>query len=238
MVTVNIDMATSPSTNGALGAGWKGVGSLTIQNGVTVVLLAAISATGTARPVWRRSRDPALPGTVDDFYAGYSGSGTLSITNGGSVSSRDGYIGYASGSTGAVTVDGTARPGPLTASMSAIVAAGRSPSPMAAASRSPPKPMSATGGFHRGDPVRRNGGTLTTFSLLASPAQLAGTGTINTCGLVSDVNLTFDASHNLQQTLMLQQSGQNITVNLDMSGGVPAAITAAFSAQAGTAAVP
>ena len=34
-----------------------------------------------------------------------------------------------------------------------------------------------------------NGGTLTTQTLLASPAQLAGTGTINTNGLVSDIDL-------------------------------------------------
>ena len=41
------------------------------------------------------------------LYVGYSGSGTLNITDGGAVSSTYGYIGYNSGSTGAVTVDGT-----------------------------------------------------------------------------------------------------------------------------------
>ena len=67
-----------------------------------------------------------------------------------------------------------------------------------------------------------NGGTLTTQTLLASPAQLAGTGTINTNGLVSDIDLRFDSAHGLKQTLVFQQSGQNVTVNVDMTGGAGA----------------
>jgi len=34
-VTVNLDLSTA-ANNGSLGAGWKGAGSLTIQDGVTV----------------------------------------------------------------------------------------------------------------------------------------------------------------------------------------------------------
>ena len=40
------------------------------------------------------------------LYAGYSGTGTLTIQNGGAVSNTIGYIGVNSGSTGTVTVDG------------------------------------------------------------------------------------------------------------------------------------
>ena len=58
------------------------------------------------------------------------------------------------------------------------------------------------------------GGTLTTQSLYASPAQLMGTGTINTRGLVSDVNLVFDSTHGLKQTVT---GFGNVAVNLDMS---------------------
>ena len=43
----------------------------------------------------------------NSLYVGNSGSGVLNITNGGAVSSDWGYIGYSSGSTGVVTVDGT-----------------------------------------------------------------------------------------------------------------------------------
>ena len=47
-------------------------------------------------------------GYYDGLYVGRSGQGTLNITNGGSVSCNDdGYIGYDSGSTGEVSVDGT-----------------------------------------------------------------------------------------------------------------------------------
>jgi T5SS/PEP-CTERM-associated repeat protein len=53
-----------------------------------------------------------------------------------------------------------------------------------------------------------NGGTLTTGALLASTSQLAGHGTIITSGLVSDIDLTFDASHVLEQVVPLQQPGQ------------------------------
>ena len=62
-----------------------------------------------------------------------------------------------------------------------------------------------------------NGGTLTTQSLLASPTQLTGTGTINTCGLVSNVNLKLDLAHGLMQTFLFHQSGQNVTVDLAMA---------------------
>ena len=61
-----------------------------------------------------------------------------------------------------------------------------------------------------------NGGTLTTIALLASPSQLSGVGTINTQGLVSDVDLKFDSTHGLTQTLALQQSGQNISLTVSL----------------------
>jgi len=52
-----------------------------------------------------------------------------------------------------------------------------------------------------------NGGTLTTGSLAASPSQLTGTGTINTRGLVSDLDLVFDSSASLNQTITFNNSG-------------------------------
>ena len=63
-----------------------------------------------------------------------------------------------------------------------------------------------------------SGGTLTTQSLYASPTQLTGTGTVNTRGLVSDVDLVFDSTHGLTSNDYAQRlSGQNVAVNLDMS---------------------
>ena len=61
------------------------------------------------------------------------------------------------------------------------------------------------------------GGTLTTQVLYAGRDQLAGSGTINTNDLCSDVDLVFDATHGLIQTLVLSNQGnQSIVVNLDM----------------------
>ena len=101
------------------------------------------------------------------LYIGYSGTGTLNITNGGAVTATGTtYVGYTTGSTGMINF--------------------------------------GTGG-----------GTLTTQGLLAATTQLTGTGTINTRGLVGDVNLVFDSGPST--TTILNQSGQNVTVNLDMS---------------------
>ena len=69
------------------------------------------------------------------------------------------------------------------------------------------------------------GGTLTTQCLYASPAQLTGTGTINANGLVSNVNLVFDSTHGLSQTVT---GLGNVTLNLDMTNGV-GAIGAGYS---------
>ena len=63
------------------------------------------------------------------------------------------------------------------------------------------------------------GGTLTTRSLRASPADLTGTGTVHTRGLVSDVDLVFDAAHGGDHTFMLNdQPGRNIAIQFDISG--------------------
>ena len=83
--------------------------------------------------------------------------------------------------------------------------------------------VTATGstyvGFNAGasGEIHFSGGTLTTQSLLASPTQLTGTGTINTHGLVSDIDLVFDVAHGLSQTFTINQSGENVTLNLDLA---------------------
>ena len=65
-----------------------------------------------------------------------------------------------------------------------------------------------------------NGGTLTTTCLGASPAQLAGTGTVNAQGLVSDINLVFDSTHGLKQRITFDSMpNQDVAVNLDLTSG-------------------
>src|SRR5690606_20453071 len=67
-----------------------------------------------------------------------------------------------------------------------------------------------------------NSGTLITRQLLAGIADLTGHGTINTGGLVSDIDLTFDATHGAQQQLILNSlPGQDIVINLDQKQNTP-----------------
>jgi T5SS/PEP-CTERM-associated repeat protein len=106
-VTVHLDMTGASGTVGALGAGYQGAGTLTIQGGVTVPSnggflgyksgatgLATITGTGST---WASS---------GSLTVGQSGTGTLAITNGGKVSDTYGYLGYSGGAMGTGMVDG------------------------------------------------------------------------------------------------------------------------------------
>ena len=142
-VAVNLDMS-SVADNGDLGAGYQGAGSLTIQDGVAVASANGFlgylpGSTGTATV----SGAGSAWTTSNSLYVGYSGSGNLSIANGGNVNNTyyfsGSYIGYSSGSSGTVTVDGAARRGlalaaTITVSTSATRATESSRSPMAATS--------------------------------------------------------------------------------------------------------
>lgn len=60
-------------------------------------------------------------------------------------------------------------------------------------------------------------GILTTNTIFTGLDNLYGSGTINTKGLLSDLNLVFDSPDDLNQTLIINKhAGQNITVNLEV----------------------
>ncbi len=278
-ITVNLDMAVDPGSNGDLGAGWQGNGSLTIRDGITVQSnngfigsLPGSTGVGAIRgfgSTWANSSHvhvgrygngtlnvsdgatvndgighigefSGATGTVtvdgsdstwtniDSLYVGENGSGTLNITGGSTVRNNTryivpgltgyyaGFIGWASGSTGEVTVSastwdnggdlyiGREGSGVLNISNNGIVMVGRITYVGYSAE--------STG------TIAFDNGTLTTRSLRASPANLTGNGTINTRGLLSDVDLVFDANHGLKQTLSFAgPSNSDIAVHLDMS---------------------
>ncbi|CUU19012.1 Bll7882 protein CDS [Bradyrhizobium sp.] len=107
--TATIDGAGSAWTASNLFAvGYYGTGTLTIQNGGTVsntnigLIGSNTGSTGTVTvdgvgSSWTNS---------GDLSVGNSGTGTLTIRNGGTVSSVTGVLGHNVGSTGTVTVDG------------------------------------------------------------------------------------------------------------------------------------
>ena len=104
-VTMNLDMSDRVDF---LGAGYKGSGSLTIQNGAKVY-----SVYGYIGYEYGSTGEATVDGigstwTNGDYYlyVGGSGDGTLAITNGGTVNSVYCRIGNGSASTSAMTVDG------------------------------------------------------------------------------------------------------------------------------------
>ena len=220
-VSINLNMASGPSVNGALGAGYNSTGSLLIQNGVTVTsnygyLGYHSTSTGTATvdgagSKWTNS---------GVLHVGYDGNGVLNISNGGIVTNSSSYLGWHSESIGTVTVDGSGSKwinsgsldvgvngnGTLNISNGGSVSAG--------GDTNVGHYKGSTGTINFG----KNGGTITTRSLAASPSQLTGAGTINASGLVGDIDLVFDATHGLKQTINLNSMpGQNIILNLDLA---------------------
>ncbi len=149
-------------------------------------------------------------------YVGYNGSGVLHITNGGTVNNSAGYLGYNTGSTGAVTVDGS---GSLwTNSSSLTIGRNGNGSLNITNGGAVSVTSSTTVGVGRGTiNFGSNGGTLTTSTFYGSPSQMTGTGTINASGLVSDVNLVFNAAHPTTQTV----TANGITFNLNQSSSNP-----------------
>ena len=144
--------------------------------------------------------------------------GTLDITGGGAVSNAAGYINSDSGSAATLTVSG---PG-STWTSSGRVEIGRFYSGILNIDNGGLAQVSGDTFVGRnsgpGGAVNFDNGTLTTGGLNAVLTDLNGTGTINTSGLVTDMDLVFDTARGLTQTFKLNDPGQDITINLDVDG--------------------
>ena len=114
---LKVDSAGLALYNNYLYVGNSGSGMLSITNGGLVISSDACigcysGSSGTVTVDGSGSRwttGPLYVGGGDSSYYYGGGSGTLSVTNGGNVSSWNACIGYADGSTGAATVDAPAR---------------------------------------------------------------------------------------------------------------------------------
>jgi T5SS/PEP-CTERM-associated repeat protein len=155
------------------------------------------------------------------LMVGHFGVGVLDIASGGFVSNAQGFIGDYAGSSGAVTVTGadstwtnfnTLYVGRLGAGALTIADGG-----LVEAHR-----LTYVACYPGSNgTVSFDNGVLNTVGFLGDVTDLSGTGTINTNGMVSNVDLVFDATHGLSQTLTLNGPGQNITVNIDIDGAGP-----------------
>jgi T5SS/PEP-CTERM-associated repeat protein len=160
--------------------------------------------------------------TGDWLYVGYNGTGTLNIADGGAVSSQWGAIACWHDSVGSVTVNGSGSTwtnskdlslGYLGGNGTLNIGGDASVVVVGGVFVGPGYQSPATGtiSFDAG------GGTLTAGALCASPSQLVGTGKIIAHGLVSDVDLRFDASNDLIQTRKFNELGQDISLELDLA---------------------
>jgi fibronectin-binding autotransporter adhesin len=142
---------------------------------------------------------------------GRSGNGILNVLNGGTVSnSYDGYIGYNTGSSGTVTVDGAGS----TWTNSSDLYVGNTGSGTLNILNGGAVAVTKTTYVRAADKINfgTNGGTLTTKTLFASPSQLTGIGTIASKGVVSDVDLVFATGGSISYTF-----GAGGTATVDMS---------------------
>jgi fibronectin-binding autotransporter adhesin len=96
---VNVAVGNNGSRRGELVVS----GGSKLTNAGLVSLADDAGDTGTATV----SGPDSLWSNTGDFYAGYTGSGTLNIQSGGKVTSARGFLGYNAAATGAATVTGT-----------------------------------------------------------------------------------------------------------------------------------
>ncbi len=221
---INFDNGTL-DTEGFLGsmANLRGVGTMNATGLVSNIDLV-FDATRGERQTFTfngSGRDITVNLDADDdapMGAGYSGAGSLSISDGFRLDSGNGYLGYLSGSTGAATVSGAGTrwnidsdlhvgyygDGVLNIADGATVAVGSTYLARYAGS---------TGA------IVLDNGTLTTDGLIGALDDISGVGVINARGLVSDSALVFAAARGSVQTFTLNGDGRNITVNLNVSEG-------------------
>jgi len=153
-----------------------------------------------------------------NLEVGNYGDGTLNVTDGGMVSNTYGYIGVESGSTGEVTVTGA---GSRWNNSSHLLVGKNGHGTLNITDGGTVQVEWDTRVAWQPDSVGtirlESGGTLDTGSLLSSFDNLKGEGTINTHGLVSDVELVFNSQESLDQTWADIGDDENITLHLNLT---------------------
>ena len=212
------------SANDNLQVGYQGDAEVSVLNGGRIITRPTIMNHATATvdgsgSNWTVTGNLVVEERVEDDSSG----ATLDITDEGTVT-VDGTttIGYQYARLGIVSVDGTGST--LTTASLVLGDQGAgvlslSNGGQAVVAGTTTISLDYTGGG--GGLVSLDGGMLTTGGLQCTTSELTGTGTINTTGLVSDIDLTFDSTHGLTQTLNLTGTDQDITINLNVDGTGP-----------------
>ncbi len=182
---------------GSLGVGYGGSGKLTVEAGGAFTgdgyLYLGYSAGSDAEVLVTGNGSLLSSGT--QVTIGRSGIGKLSITEGGVANATSTtvlqYIGQLAGSSGEVLVSGTGSSWNVASEL-------------------------VVGNLGTGKLTVADGGLVAVRTLIASSGDLFGNGTISAKGAVLDgVNLLFDATHGLTQSISLSSGG---TLNLNVDG--------------------
>jgi T5SS/PEP-CTERM-associated repeat protein len=205
--------------SGSLTVGSQGMGELTIEEGgqVANTIGWVASSAGSVGSVIVTGEGSTWSNS-SDLRVGVSGTGTLTIADRGKVSNRLGSIASQTGSAGIVRVVGE---GSTWTSTGNLIVGDRGIGTLDIANSALVDVGGETfvGNLSDGGRINFVDGILRTRSLLAAANRLAGTGTVDANGLVTDIDLVFDMIHGLQQQLTLAATPeQNITVNLDVNG--------------------
>lgn len=222
-VRINFADSTAIPYSGYIGAGWQGQGSLTIRDGATVTSdLGSLGyyqgATGTGVVTGAGSK-----WTTGSLFVGYQGNGSLTVSNGGAIrADYDMSIGYDTGTVGTATVSGA--DSKLSVAYLKIGNKGKG------TLRIEDQATVDVGGVVSGSTIigaeagsdghlifGNGGGTLNTGLLFASQSQVAGTGTINTHGLITDTDLVFNGSVPLNQTVKWYNGDGIVTIHVDLN---------------------
>jgi T5SS/PEP-CTERM-associated repeat protein len=210
-ITINLSLDGSA----VLGAGYDGPAIITISDGVVIK-----SKGGYIGCQKGSIGDVLVDGdgsqwiNSDFMNVGYEygGKGTLTITNGGTVSNIRGRL-YSSNGKAIVDGEGSRwfnKSLDVDAEATLKISNGGE---VIVDDDTTVAHKSTAGRIHF------DNGTLTTGALICDIADLTGTGTINTSGFVSDIELIFDAANGLKQTYNINgNANQNITLNLNIDG--------------------
>ena len=176
----------------------------------------------------------AIPETFSSVTVGQGGSGELTVSGGASLQCWGLTIAQEAGSTGRATVTGAGTGATVSQGMT-VGGAGQGELVVGPGAQvdvyGGPTILGAGAG---GGTIHFDGGTLNTSGFIGGFDQLSGTGVINTTGLVSDVDLVFDAAHPVDapRTYTVDDGlGGTVTVNLniDRSGPMGVAYSGAAS---------
>ena len=213
-ITLNLDM-TPIDRKLELGVGKRGSASLRIADGVVMH-----NSNGRLGDHSGSSGTAIVTGAgtqwqIGGIEVGLHGNGLLRIERGGEINSGGGTIGRFEGSSSIVFVTGS---GSSWANDGSLVVGGGGGGRLDILDNGIVEVNERTwvGAQPTGEGmIYLDGGTLNTNTLLASPSQLLGTGTINTRGLVSDLDLVFDSTNGLNQQIILDSlPNQNVAINI------------------------